>query len=82
MSEWILIVSMTLSTFGPDLRDISFDTVPGFSSEARCREGGKVIARSLMKHARQVRKTQGVSDKQTKQVGVPHVRTDCIKIEK
>ena len=81
MTEWILLVSITLSSPGIDLSDLSFDTIPGFTSEQRCKDAGSKIGAKLLMRRQQIHERLKAKKKQFKS-STFSVSNECIKVEK
>lgn len=78
MSEWVMILTVTLAGQLGVMGDVQLEIVPGFSSNARCEDAANTIAKSVVFNVQDHRKAHNVS----KKASLPYVNYKCVRIEK
>jgi len=76
MFEWLLIISMNSTEGGQTSHAPS--VVPGFSSEARCKDAGQKISWQLIRQSGLIADSKG----RDKNENPPYVWSDCIQVQK
>lgn len=74
--EWILILSINVTEAGQITQAPA--VVPGFSSEARCKEAGDEVARRLIHQSGMLAESKGHKRNQNP----PYVWSDCLRVQK
>ena len=80
MSEWILIITMTLATNPGEIRDISPTIVPGFTTQAKCEAASTTITQTLVRQAGNLRRKQSIADNTWQ--SAPALWADCKQVIK
>lgn len=80
MLEWILVITMHITSSHGTIRDSSMSTVSGFSSKAVCESASTDIASALIVMVGESRTKQGIAANTPDQS--PVVRVRCIRVKK
>jgi hypothetical protein len=80
MLEWVLIVTMHITSAHGTIRDPSMSTVEGFSSKSGCESASQDIASALIVMVGESRSKQGIAANTPDQS--PVVRVRCVRVKK
>lgn len=80
MSEWVLIVTLSIAANAGTVRDVSPEIVTGFSTRERCEAAGTAIAENLIRLVGDHREQAGLVPHHGE--SIPRINTRCMRITK
>lgn len=80
MSEWVLILTMSLMTSPGTIRDIDTEMLDGFTTKQTCQNAGNIIAQRLIHLAGEHREQQGIN--RSSKESAPSVNFECVQVKK
>lgn len=80
MTEWVLVLTMFLTSDPGEIRDISPQVVGGFSSKQACEAAASTISKTLVILSGYGRSHQGIASNTFK--SAPSVNYECVSIRK
>jgi len=79
MIQWILVLTVHITTPEPVMPDVDVNYVPGFRTSEACERAAKTMAYQTISQIGKHREQQGL--KSNRRLGAPSINTDCVRIE-
>ncbi len=78
--EWVLLLTMALSSPPGEVRDVAPVVLPGFTTVEACNLAGKQIADRFVALAGKTRQQQGIAGNSA--TSIPMINTECVALRK
>ena len=80
MFEWIMVLTMSISSQPGEIRDVSPVTITGFTSKQACEAAATQVSERLIHQVGQARESQGIQS--NLRISIPKIWNECIQIKK